>query len=70
MKYLVMEIHPGYAVVLDEEGRFIKAANLHYEIGQKVTDIIEMQVSNTSPRRKTGKIITGIAAMAACKYCD
>lgn len=66
MKYLVMEIHPGYAVVLDEEGRFIKAANLHYEIGQKVTDIIEMQVSNTSPRRKTGRIITGIAAMAAC----
>ena len=26
MKYLVMETHPAYAVVLDEEGRFLKAA--------------------------------------------
>ena len=30
MKYLVMETHPAYAVVLDEEGRFLKAANLQY----------------------------------------
>ena len=29
MSYLVMECHPGYAVLLDEEGRFFKAANLH-----------------------------------------
>lgn len=27
MSYLVMECHPGYAVLLDEEGRFLKAAN-------------------------------------------
>ena len=26
MNYLVMEIHPAYAVVMDEEGRFLKAA--------------------------------------------
>ena len=29
MKYLVMETHPAYAVVLDERGRVLKAANLH-----------------------------------------
>ena len=27
MTYLVMECHPGYAVVLDSRGRFWKAAN-------------------------------------------
>ena len=30
MSYLVMETHPAYAVLLDEEGRFLKAANLRY----------------------------------------
>ena len=24
MSYLVMECHPGYAVLLDEDGRFLK----------------------------------------------
>ena len=38
MSYLVMECHPGYVVLLDEEGRFLKAANLRYEIGQTVYD--------------------------------
>ena len=33
MKYLVLETHSAYAVVLDEEGRFLKAANLHYQVG-------------------------------------
>ena len=36
MKYLVMETHPAYAVVLDEEGRFLKAANLRYQVGDTV----------------------------------
>ena len=30
MKYLVVECGLSYAVVLDEEGRFLKVANLHY----------------------------------------
>ena len=41
MKYIVMECHLSYAILLDENGRFIKAANLHYETGQTVTDIID-----------------------------
>ena len=27
MRYIVMERHPGYVVLLDEEGRFDKAAD-------------------------------------------
>ena len=26
MSYLVMECHPSYVILLDEEGRFLKAA--------------------------------------------
>ena len=40
MKYLVMETHPAYAVVLDERGRFLKTANLHYQVGQTVQDVV------------------------------
>ena len=43
MKYLVMETHPAYAVVLDEEGRFLKAANLRYQVGDTVQDIVEFR---------------------------
>ena len=32
MKYLVMECHLSYAILLDEEGRFLPAANLNYQI--------------------------------------
>lgn len=67
MKYIVMECHLSYAVVLDEEGRFLKVANRHYEVGQTVTEVIEMQVSQSVPvKKKTKKWRYSIAAMAAC----
>ena len=31
MSYLVMECRRSYAVLLDQEGRFVKAANLRYD---------------------------------------
>lgn len=40
MKYLVMECHPAYAVVLDEAGNFHKVANMDYEVGQTVTAVV------------------------------
>ena len=67
MKYIVMECHLSYAVVLDENGRFLKVANRHYEVGQTVTDIIEMQVPQSVPqKKKTNKWMYSLAAMAAC----
>lgn len=36
MRYIVMECHPSYAVLLDSDGRFVKACNMNYEIGQSV----------------------------------
>ena len=44
MKYLVMETHKSYAVVLDEEGAFKKVANFGYNVGDKVDYILEMNV--------------------------
>lgn len=63
MNYLVMECHPGYAILLDEEGRFLKAANLHYKVGQTVRDPVLMR---TERRRPARWVRSGIAAAAAC----
>ena len=41
MTYLVMECHPGYAVVFDQTGRFLKVANLNYQVGETVSFVIE-----------------------------
>ena len=63
MQYMVLECHAAYAVVLDEDGSFLKVANRQYEAGQMVTEVIPMQVP---PRRKYGKWLTSLAAAAAC----
>ena len=65
MSYLVMETHPAYAVLLDEEGRFLKAANLRYQVGDTVQDIVELQ----PPKAKSPalwKPLSGVAGLAAC----
>lgn len=68
MKYMVMECHLTYAVVLSEDGRFLKAANLHYEPGQVVTDLVEMEIpeSRRDEKRKGRRWIYTLAAAAAC----
>ena len=43
MSYLVMECRRSYAVLLDQEGRFVKAANLRYEVGQTVLDPVLLE---------------------------
>ena len=65
MNYLVMEVHPAYAVVLDEDGRFLKTANLRYQVGDTVQDIVELR----RPREKRPalwKPLSGLAGLAAC----
>lgn len=67
MNYLVMETHPAYAVLLDEKGRFLKAANLRYQVGDVVQEIVEIQM----PQRKVipiWKPLSGLIAGAAC-FC-
>ena len=66
MSYLVMECHPGYVVLLDEEGRFLKAANLRYETGQTVYDPVLMRETPEKQRHTIRWIGSSIAAIAAC----
>lgn len=69
MEYLVLECHPAYVVLLDEQGRFKKAANLHYEVGQRVTEVVLMEeVPQTVPKAKaTGLIVRrAVGTFAAC----
>lgn len=65
MRYMVMECHPSYAVVLDEEGIFRKVANRRYEVGETVDEVVEMQEAPAS-KKSNRRWITSIAAVAAC----
>lgn len=65
MKYIVMECHPGYAILMDEASGFVEAANLHYEVGQTVTNPILMRDAALQ-KRNIRQIIVRTAAAAAC----
>ncbi len=67
MKYLIMECHPAYAVALSEDGMFRKVANMHYEIGQTVTDVILLNLPEEAPvRKQKPRWLKTVAAAAAC----
>ena len=61
MKYLVMECGKGYAVVLDQEGRFLKAADRGYQVGQTVTEVFPLK-----QERKPVRWLYPLIAAAAC----
>ena len=64
MKYLVLECHPAFAVVLGEDGSFLRVANLRYEVGQTVTDVQPMKAKK--PHRSIAKTVYGAVACVAC----
>lgn len=65
MKYLVLECRLSYAVVLDEQGRFIKVANLGYSVGQELDEVIASDDTARPKRSLPGRIVR-FAAAAAC----
>ena len=68
MKYLVMECRPAYAVVLGDDGAFRKVANLRYEVGQTVTNVIPLSLPEVTQPPKTNprRWISAVSALAAC----
>ena len=65
MKYIVMECRPSYAIVLDEEGPFLRTANLRYEVGQTVEHVVLMREQKAPSVRL--RVLAGAAgAAAAC----
>lgn len=65
MKYIVMESHKGYAVLMDEDSHFVRAANLHYTVGQTVTSPFILEEDKKRPLIKHS-VFVKIAAAAAC----
>lgn len=66
MKYMIMECHKGYAVALDEEGRFLRVANMHYEIGQDVSEVTAFREQKTVGMRQR---LIMYASLVACLLC-
>lgn len=65
MKYIVMECHPGYAILLAGDGSFVKAANLHYEVGQLVEAPV-LTDAKPSKHRTLVRTVRSVSALAAC----
>lgn len=65
MKYLVMETYHSYAVLMDEEGRFVKTANPGYEIGQTVENPVLMRSEPLEKLKKPKKVIRALTMIAA-----
>lgn len=66
MRYLVMECHPSYAILLDEDGRLVKAANLHYQVGQTVEWPVIMREQETAQVSRLPRKLGATVAAAAC----
>ena len=63
MSYLVMECGLSYAVVLDEAGRFLKAANLGYQVGQTLDHVLLLEEKKQPTLRQR---MVPLAAAVAC----
>ena len=63
MNYLVMECHPGYVILLGEDGSFLKAADFHYQVGQIITHPVPLRKTPVTLLTSSfGKAAAGIAA--------
>ncbi|MBQ1339925.1 MAG: hypothetical protein IIY35_04790 [Ruminococcus sp.] len=66
MKYIVMECHKGYAVLMDEESRFVTAANLGYNVGDTINDPVLMSSGSEDASRRKIMITAKFVSIAAC----
>lgn len=65
MKYLVMETHLSYAVVMDDRGAFLKVANRNYAVGQRLDRVIPM----AEPRQERARLSLRPAMVLAACLC-
>ena len=62
MTYLIIESHLSYCIALDEAGCFIKVANLRYEVGQYVENVIELKLPEKTAKKFNTAAFGSIAA--------
>lgn len=76
MKYIVMECHFSYTVLLDENGKFLKAANRGYQVGQTVYDPVLVGDYRYRPplwrifARAVMLLLLIAAVFFGIRYCD
>lgn len=69
MNYLVVECRTAYAVVLSDAGEFLKVANLRYEVGQTVTDVVGLNLPEKTEApvgTNQKRWLSVLSAIAAC----
>lgn len=64
MKYLIVESHTSYCIALDQQGRFLRVANMGYEEGQYVDNVITINENKKAVTAK--RVILSVSAAAAC----
>ena len=64
MKYMILECHLGYAIALDNEGRFKKVANQNYQVGQTVNTVFEL-VDEKPHLRIPTRLLGALSSIAA-----
>ena len=63
--YLVMETHPAYAILLDNEGRFVKAANCGYERGDRLESAVLLRYPQDARAKRRRRIRMAVSLAAA-----
>ncbi len=48
MQYMVIELRKNFAILLSEKGEFVRAANMNYQLGQKVLNPVLMSEKKSS----------------------
>ena len=66
MKYVVMECHPAYSILMDETSSFAYAANLHYEVGQIIENPILMEENQKIKKSGISVSVRKVITIAAC----
>lgn len=66
MSYMVMETSPAFAVVLDQSGRFLKAANLSYAVGDVIDEIVPLRAPAQAKGLSARGRLMSLLAAAAC----
>lgn len=66
MTYLILESRAAYCVALGEDGRCVKCANMRYEVGDRVENIIELKIPEHRDSRRALRVVSLCAGLAAC----
>ena len=66
MTYLILESRAAYCVALGEDGRCVKCANMRYEVGDRVENILELKMPERRDSSRVIRMASLCAGLAAC----